>query len=65
MTDEDWNRLADAYRAAPPVVDADPEVARRRETARMAVGSLYTRGRRARRRDLHLIESAKLNGLDP
>ncbi len=49
MADEDWERLADAYRdhvLAPPVVDADPEVARRRETARMAVGSLYTGGRR-------------------
>lgn len=49
MADEDWKRLAGAYRdhvLAPPVVDADPEVVRGRETARMAVGSFYTGGRR-------------------
>lgn len=49
MTAEDWQRLADAYRQhvpPEPVVDTDPEVARRREQARRAVDSLYTSSRR-------------------
>lgn len=47
MNEDDWNRLADAYRdhvPPEPVVDTDPEVARRRDAAREALGNMRLAG---------------------
>lgn len=47
MNDDDWKRLTDAYRdyvPPVPVVDSDPEVARRREAARGALGNMRLAG---------------------
>lgn len=49
ISDEDWRRLAEAYRdyvPPPEPVDTDPEFARRRAAAREAIGSMWTGGRR-------------------
>jgi len=59
ISDEDWRRLADAYRdyvPPPEPVDKDPEMARRREAARHAIGSMWTGGRRPTPEYLALTE---------
>ncbi|OYW67147.1 MAG: hypothetical protein B7Z40_08625 [Bosea sp. 12-68-7] len=47
MNEDDWKRLADAYRdyvPPEPVVDTDPEVAKRRDAARDALGNMRLAG---------------------
>jgi hypothetical protein len=47
LTDDDWQRIAAAYRhyvPPEPVVDTDPEVSRRREAARGALGNMRLAG---------------------
>lgn len=47
MNEDDWKRLANAYRdhvPPEPVVDTDPEVARRRGAAREALSSMRLAG---------------------
>ncbi|CAM5763310.1 antitoxin VbhA family protein [Bosea minatitlanensis] len=59
ITEEEWRRLADAYRdyvPTPEPVDTDLEVARRREAAREAIGSMWTGGRRPTPEYLSLTE---------
>lgn len=59
ISEADWRRLAEAYRdyvPSPEPVDADREVARRREAAREAIGSMWTGGRRPTPEYLALTE---------
>lgn len=47
MTEEDWNRLADAcrdYVPPAPLFDTGPEVAKRRDAAREALASMRLAG---------------------
>lgn len=47
MTEEDWKRLADAYRdyvPPAPLVDTGPEFAKRRDAAREALASMRLAG---------------------
>lgn len=47
ITDDDWRRLADAYQdyvPPAPVVDADPEVSKRRDATREALGNMRLAG---------------------
>lgn len=59
ITEEDWRRLANAYRdyvPPPEALDTDPGIARRRAAAREAIGSMRVGGRRPTPEYLALTE---------